>query len=243
MAVEVGEVSTGLGLDSPALGEASAGGVDFVGCLADGGLVAPWPAAAELVVERALAVRELLFGVASSQRSECGVPCARGRARSPRSGGSEASICGELAGEVSAADAQRFDAVGEGLVGADTGERDVGPVLVEPLPGAVDRTAAPTVLLLVAVVGGLFAGVAARLAPRRWRRARRRRSPRPGGCCNRSSSARRSARPCRVKGASTPISSRSRRTSSTAVSAVASAARAAASWRTAWSSSRCRSGG
>jgi hypothetical protein len=51
MAVEVGEVSTGLGLDSPVLGEAAASGGDFVGCLADGGLVAPWPAPAEFVVE------------------------------------------------------------------------------------------------------------------------------------------------------------------------------------------------
>ena len=41
---------------------------------------------------------------------------------------------GELVGEVLAADAQRFDAVGEGLVGADAGEGDVGPVLVEPCP-------------------------------------------------------------------------------------------------------------
>jgi hypothetical protein len=65
-----------------------------------------------------------------------------------------------LAGEVSAADAQRFHAVGEGLVGANTAERYVRPVLIELLPGAFDRTAAPTVLLLVAVVGGLFACVA-----------------------------------------------------------------------------------
>jgi hypothetical protein len=73
MAVEVGEVSTGLGLDSPVVGEAAVGGVDFVGCLADGGLVAPWPAPAELVVEYALAVRELLFGVArrSTPSAEC----------------------------------------------------------------------------------------------------------------------------------------------------------------------------
>ena len=49
--------------------------------------------------------------------------------------------------EVSAADAERFDAVGEGLVGADAGERDVGPVLVEPFPSVVDRTAAPAVLV------------------------------------------------------------------------------------------------
>ena len=59
---------------------------------------------------------------------------------------------------MSAADAQRFDAVGEGLVGADAGEGDVGPVLVEPFPGVVDRVAPPTVVLFVAVVGGLFSG-------------------------------------------------------------------------------------
>ncbi len=60
---------------------------------------------------------------------------------------------------MSASDAQRCNAVGEGLVGADTGESDVGPVLIEPVPRCVDRTAAPTVLLLVPVVGRLFAGV------------------------------------------------------------------------------------
>ena len=56
-----------------------------------------------------------------------------------------------------AADAERFDAVGEGLVGADAGERDVGPVLVEPFPRVVDRAATPAVLLLVAIVRGLLA--------------------------------------------------------------------------------------
>jgi len=72
VAVEVAEVSTGLGLDSLVLGEASASVVDVAGCLADGGLVAPWPAPAEFVVEHALSVRELLFGVArrSSLRAE-----------------------------------------------------------------------------------------------------------------------------------------------------------------------------
>ena len=102
--------------------------------------------------------------------------------------------------EVSAADAQRFDAVGEGLVGANTAERYVRPVLIEPLPGAFDRTAAPTVLLLVAVVGGLFrcrlasrlalaTGPAASIAAA-WR------------LCNRSSSARRWARPVSSEAAS-----------------------------------------
>ncbi len=59
---------------------------------------------------------------------------------------------------MSAADAERFDAVGEELVGAEADERHVGPVLVEPFPRVVDRAATPAVLPLVSIVRGLLRG-------------------------------------------------------------------------------------
>ncbi len=62
---------------------------------------------------------------------------------------------------------KRFDAVGEGLVGADAGEGDVGPVLVELFPGVVDRVAPPAVLVFVAIVGGLLSSEPCDVRPRR----------------------------------------------------------------------------
>ena len=157
MTVEVGEVSSSRVLKALGVGDELAGVVYFAVGLRDGGFVASRPAAGELFVEGDLAAGELLFGVVSG----CGVGAQGGAsARSViaeilRERGFDG---GELVGEVPAADAQGFDAVGEGLVGADAGEGDAGPVLVELFPGVVDRVAPPTVLFLVSVVGGLFSG-------------------------------------------------------------------------------------
>ena len=109
--VEVGQAAAGLGLAASALGEVSAGGVDVVGCLADGGLVASGPAAPELFVERGLAVCQLLFGVvsghgASTQRLASVVALMADVGWKRRFDG------GELPGEVAAADAQWFDRMG-----------------------------------------------------------------------------------------------------------------------------------
>ena len=74
-----------------------------------------------------------------------GVPVGRDRGVEP----------GELIGEPVVGEAERVDAVGEGLVGADAGEGDVGPVGVEPIERRGDRIAPPILDPLERVVGGL----------------------------------------------------------------------------------------
>src|SRR5215210_2454867 len=97
-----------------------AGSADFV-LRAVRDLVAAGPAAGELDVEGGSAAGELLFG---------GVPC-HGVAAQGLEG--LIAVCtevgwercfdrGELVGEVPSAEAERPDAVGERLVGANTGE-------------------------------------------------------------------------------------------------------------------------
>ena len=157
VAVEFGQLLSGLGLVAPDLGQAFASSVDLDRAPTDRGPVASRPTPAELLVERAVAPGELLFRA---------VPCDGAGAQSRASAVAVIATVrrergfdlGELAGEVAAADAQSFDAVGEGLIGADTGESDVGPVLVEPVPQRVDLVASPTVSVFMAVVGGLFSG-------------------------------------------------------------------------------------
>ncbi len=159
MLIEVAEAGSGGGFGVAGAEELLASGVELIGASADGDLVASGPTAGELLVERGLGRGDVLFGSSASAgggaRLGAGVVAVVAEIWRQRSFDGD-----ELAGQVLAADAQRFDAVGEGLVGADADERDVGPVLVEPFPRVVDRAATPAVLLLVAIVGGLLTGEA-----------------------------------------------------------------------------------
>ena len=97
---------------------------------------------------------ELLLGVVALRDGGCEV-CACGPSFGVPVGGKGGVEGRELSGKVVVGEAERVDAVGEGLVGADAGEGDVGPVDVEPIERGGDRVAPPALDPFERVVGDL----------------------------------------------------------------------------------------